>query len=34
MQFQILKLVLWPRGDFDPRVIEFVPGKVNVISGA
>ncbi|NBE09462.1 DUF3732 domain-containing protein [Paragemmobacter ruber] len=34
MQFQILKLVLWPRGNFDPRVIEFAPGKVNVISGA
>lgn len=34
MQFQILKLILWPRADFDPRVIEFAPGKVNVISGA
>lgn len=34
MQFQILKLVLWPRLDFPPRVIEFAPGMVNVISGA
>lgn len=34
MQFQILKLVLWPRRDFEPRIIQFKPGSVNVISGA
>jgi hypothetical protein len=34
MQFQILKLVLWPRSDFAPRIIEFAAGMVNVISGA
>lgn len=34
MQFQIKKLVLWPRGNYAPRVLEFETGKVNVISGA
>lgn len=34
MQFQILKLILWPKGSHDPRVVEFEPGMVNVISGA
>ncbi|MGJ5119426.1 DUF3732 domain-containing protein [Bradyrhizobium oligotrophicum] len=34
MQFQILKLVLWPKAAYPPRVVEFEPGMVNVISGA
>src|ERR1700757_1633339 len=34
MQFQILKLILWSRAGHKPRVIEFQPGMVNVISGA
>ena len=34
MYFQLRKLILWPRSDHAPRVIEFQPGVVNVISGA
>lgn len=34
MQFQIKKLILWPRGNYKPRILEFETGKVNVISGA
>lgn len=34
MYFQIRKLILWPRHDAEPRVVEFHPGVVNVISGA
>lgn len=34
MHFQILKLILWPKGDFAPREVPFGPGIVNVISGA
>jgi hypothetical protein len=34
MYFQLRKLVLWPRLDLPPRVLEFKPGIVNVISGA
>lgn len=34
MHFQILKLILWSRAGHPPRVIEFEPGMVNVISGA
>lgn len=34
MHFQLLKLVLWPKGDFPPREVPFEPGMVNVISGA
>lgn len=34
MKFQILKLVLWPRSEGAPRVVDFFPGVVNVISGA
>lgn len=34
MYFQIHKLILWPRHDAEPRVVEFHPGVVNVISGA
>lgn len=33
MQFQIKKIILWPRGSFEKREIEFELGKVNVISG-
>lgn len=34
MYFQLLKLVLWPRGEGEPRELDFHPGVVNVISGA
>lgn len=35
MYFQIRGIVLWPRnGDFEPRILKFELGKVNVISGA
>ncbi|WP_372088437.1 DUF3732 domain-containing protein (plasmid) [Tistrella mobilis] len=34
MYFQLLKLILWPRHDADPRIVEFRPDVVNVISGA
>ncbi|MFY0311171.1 DUF3732 domain-containing protein [Leisingera sp. D0M16] len=34
MQFQILKVILWPRANFSPRILDFEPGCVNVISGA
>ncbi|MDF1848283.1 MAG: DUF3732 domain-containing protein [Parvibaculaceae bacterium] len=34
MQFQIKKIILWPRKGFDKREINFVEGQVNVISGA
>jgi hypothetical protein len=34
MFFQLCKLILWPRIDAPPRVLEFRPGSVNVISGA
>lgn len=34
MHFQILKLILWPKKDLPPRVLEFAPGMVNVITGA
>lgn len=34
MHFQIRKLVLWSRAGHLPRVVEFEPGMVNVISGA
>ena len=35
MQFQILKIVLWPsRGGLPPRVVALRKGCVNVISGA
>lgn len=34
MYFQILKIVLWPRDDRKPRVVEFQKGAVNVISGS
>lgn len=34
MQFQIKKIILWPRKHFEKREIDFVEGQVNVISGA
>ena len=34
MHFQILKLVLWSKAGHQPRIVEFEPGMVNVISGA
>lgn len=34
MHFQILKLVLWSKAGHEPRIVEFEPGMVNVISGA
>jgi flagellar biosynthesis chaperone FliJ len=32
--FQLRKLILWPRKDAPPRIVDFAPGIVNVISGA
>ena len=34
MYFQLLKLILWPKSNFTPRIIDFERGMVNVISGA
>src|SRR5689334_5590026 len=34
MYFQLRKLILWPREPGEPRIVEFEPGVVNVISGA
>lgn len=34
MYFQLRQLILWPQADLDPRVVEFEPGVVNVISGS
>jgi hypothetical protein len=34
MHFQVLKLILWSRAGHAPRVVDFAPGMVNVISGA
>lgn len=34
MYFQLRKLILWPRHDGQPRIVDFHPGVVNVISGA
>lgn len=34
MHFQILKLILWPKKNLPPRVLEFKIGMVNVITGA
>lgn len=34
MKLAILKVILWPKDStLDPRVIEFLPGKINVITG-
>jgi hypothetical protein len=34
MYFQLRKLILWSRKDVPPRIVDFAPGVVNVISGA
>jgi Protein of unknown function (DUF3732) len=34
MHFQILKLILWSKAGHPPRLLNFTPGVVNVISGA
>lgn len=34
MYFQLRQVILWPRRGGEPRVVEFEPGMVNVISGA
>ncbi|EKS38555.1 DUF3732 domain-containing protein [Afipia broomeae] len=34
MHFQIRKLILWSKAGHAPRILEFEPGMVNVISGA
>ncbi|MBB4231020.1 DUF3732 domain-containing protein [Rhizobium mongolense] len=34
MHFQILSLILWPKADHQPRVLNFERGMVNVITGA
>jgi predicted nucleic acid-binding Zn-ribbon protein len=34
MQFQILKVILWPKAGGTPRILDLQPGAVNVISGA
>lgn len=34
MHFQVLKLILWSKSGHPPRVLDFEPGMVNVISGA
>lgn len=35
MKFQLLKLIIWPKSEeFAPRIVEFKPEKVNVITGA
>jgi len=34
MNFQLVKLIVWPKTEsFPPRIVEFEPGKVNVITG-
>lgn len=35
MKFQLLKLVIWPKNtNYNPRIVKFEVGKVNVITGA
>lgn len=34
MHFQILKLILWSKAGYAPRILNFKPGMANVISGA
>jgi len=35
MQFQLIKLIIWPKDhSFLPQIVPFEPGKVNVITGA
>jgi hypothetical protein len=34
MKFQLLKLIIWPKSEnFPPKIVEFKPGQVNVITG-
>lgn len=33
MYFQLRQVILWPRRGGEPRIVEFEPGMVNVISG-
>jgi len=34
MQLAILKIILWPKDQrFEPRIINFLPGKINVLTG-
>ena len=34
MKLAILKIILWPKDPgLDPRVIDFLPGRINVITG-
>ncbi|AZA88163.1 DUF3732 domain-containing protein [Chryseobacterium shandongense] len=35
MQFQLLNLIIWPKSQrFIPQIVQFQPGKLNVITGA
>lgn len=34
MYFQIKKMILWPKTNDQPRIVNFETGKVNIISGA
>lgn len=35
MKFQLLKLIVWPKNlEFPPRIVEFMPGVLNVITGS
>ncbi len=34
MHFQVLKVILWSKAGFPPRIVNFEPGMVNVISGS
>jgi len=35
MKFQLTNLIIWPKSaEFPPRTVDFVPGKVNVITGS
>lgn len=34
MHFQIMSLILWPKANHPPRILDFQPGMVNVITGA
>ena len=34
MKIAILKIILWPKDlEHNPRVIPFIPGKINIITG-
>jgi hypothetical protein len=35
MKFHLLKLIIWPKkSEFPPRIVNFEPGKLNIITGA